>query len=135
MHTRWILALISFALVLAACAPAARTVPAEPAVAYAGAPADVFGVVLEAISVAPALEDSNGWVVVYSDVAEGSVIAESEVTTSAWFLRPESTRTERVTVVVTPAGNGSLVVMQRTTGAQSLADHIESALLVRFGLD
>jgi hypothetical protein len=133
MKTRFVLAWMSLALVLAACAPVARTVPAEPAVAYAGAPADVLGVVVEAIAVAPPLDDSTGWNVVYSDVAAGNVIAETEVTTPAWFLRPESTRTERVTVVVTPAGDGSQVVLQRTSGAESLTDHITSALLVRFG--
>lgn len=133
MKARWILALLVPLWVAAACAPVARTVPAGPPVAYAGAPADVFDVVLEAIAVAPPIENSTGWGVTYLDAASGNVIAETEVTTPAAFLRPESTRTERVTVVVTAAGSGSNVVVQRTTGAEDLSAHIESALLVQFG--
>jgi hypothetical protein len=133
MKTRWMLWSIPLLLLVASCAPVARTVPAEAAVAYAGPSNEVLDVVREAIATAPALENSTGWVVTFSDAAEGSLIAETDVTTPAWFLRPESTRTERVTVVVTPTASGSQVVVQRTSGAESLVDHIESALLVVFG--
>jgi hypothetical protein len=132
MKTRWILWSIPFLLLLASCAPVARTVPAEPAVGYAGPSNQVLDVVRQAIATAPAMENSTGWVVTYTDAAQGSIIAETDVTTPAWFLRPESTRTERVTVVVTPLGAGSQVVLQRTSGAGDLADHIERALNTAF---
>jgi hypothetical protein len=108
-------------------------VPAEPAVAYAGSPTEVFEAVRQAIMTAPALEDSTGWVVTYSDAAQGSIIAEADVATPAAFLRPASTRTERVTVVITPTATGSQVVLQWTTGAESLAERIENVLLSAFG--
>jgi hypothetical protein len=133
MKKPWLIWLVPFALLAAACAPVARTVPAEAAVAYAGAPADVMTTVLDAIAAAPAISSSNGWVVTRSDAATGSIIAETDITTPAWFLRRESTRTERVVVVVTPAANGSDVVIQRTTGAESLSTEIERALRERFG--
>jgi len=132
---RFLWLMIAFGLLVSACAPVARTVPAEPAIGYGGAPADVLAVVLEAIATAPALENSNGWVVTSSDAIAGSVIAETDVTTAAWFLRPESTRTERVVVVVTVATNGSEVVIQRTSGAESLSRHIEFVLRDEFGLN
>ncbi len=135
MKKPWLAWLLALGLLVAACAPVARTVPAEPPVSYAATPADVMGVVLDAIATAPALERSNGWVVSRSDAASGSIIAETDVTTPAWFLRPESTRTERVVVVVSSAPNGSEVVLQRTTGAESLAAHIERALRDAFGVN
>jgi hypothetical protein len=133
MKSRWILWSVPLLLLAASCAPVARTVPAEPAVAYAGSPTEVFDAVREAITTAPALDDSTGWVVTYSDAAQGSIIAETDVTTPAWFLRPASTRTERVTVVITPTATGSQVVLQWTTGAESLAERIENVLLSAFG--
>jgi len=135
-RTSWLVALVPFVLLFAACAPAARPVAATLPVFYAAEPLDVMGVVILAISTAPGLDDSNGWVIAQSDTQGGYVRAETDVTTPRWFLRRESTRTESVTVVVSAAGpNRTQVVVQRTSGAESLSQHITRELQARFGLN
>ena len=82
MQRTWILLMIPFMLVLAACAPAARAVPAAEPVFYAAAPLDVMGTAIEAISTSPGVDDSTGWLITDADTQGGFVRAETEVTTS-----------------------------------------------------
>ncbi len=128
--------LIPFALVLVACAPTARTVPAAEPVFYAAAPLEVMGAAIEAISTSPGLDDSNGWVITEANTQGGFVRAETEVTTPGGLFRRETTRTQWLTVVVSPAGeNRTQVIVQRTEGAASLAERVQRELRAEFGLN
>ncbi len=128
--------LIPFALVVAACAPTARTVPPSDPVFYAAGPLEVMGAAIEAISTSPGLDDSNGWVITQADTQGGFVRAETEVTTPGGLFRREATRTESLTVVVSAAGeNRTQVIIQRTDGAESLAERVQSELRAEFGLN
>jgi hypothetical protein len=132
----WFTWLAPLVLILAACAPAPRTVPPLDPVFYAAEPLEVMGAVIQAISTSPGLDDSTGWFIAESDTQGGFVRAETEVIVPRRFLRPPTTRTEAVTVVVSPAGaNRTQVIIQHTSGAESLADHIQRELRGRFGLN
>ena len=136
MQRSWILWLIPFALVLAACAPTARTVPAADPVFYAAEPLDIMGAAIEAISTSPGLDDSTGWLITDADTQGGFVRAETEVSTPGGLFRRASTRTEWLTVVVSPAGeNRSQVIVQHTAGADALAARVQGELRAAFGLN
>ena len=139
MRNAWVLPFWSIALgllLLAACAPAQRAVPAAEPVFYAAEASDVFGSVVLAISTSPGLEGSGGWVITSADAQGGFVRAETDVVTRGGFLRADTMRTESVTVVIAPAGaNRTQVVIQRTSGAESLAERISSELRTRYGLN
>jgi hypothetical protein len=136
MQRTWILLIVPFMLALAACAPTARAVPAAEPVFYAAAPLDVMGAAIQAISTAPGVDDSTGWLITDADTQGGFVRAETEVTTSGGLFQRASTRTEWVTVVVSAAGeNRSQVIVQNTGGAVALAMRIRAALQAAFGLN
>ena len=136
MQRTWILWMIPFALVIAACAPAARTVPASDPVFYAAEPLAIMGAAIQAISTSPGLDDSTGWLITDADTQGGFVRAETEVTTSGGLFQRASTRMEWVTVVVSAAGeNRSQVIVQNTGGAVALATRIRAALQAAFGLN
>lgn len=127
---------IPLVLFAVACAPTARTVPASDPVFYAATPLEVMGAAIEAISTSPGLDDSNGWVILEADTQGGFVRAETDVTTPGGFLRRASTRTESLTVVASPAGeNRTQVIVQRTSGAEALAERIDQELRSEFGLN
>jgi hypothetical protein len=131
-----VLWLLPLALFAAACAPTAREVPAAEPVFYAAQPLAVMGSVIEAISTAPGLDDSTGWMITDSDTQGGFIRAETEVTTSPGLFQRASTRMEWVSVVVTAAGeNRSQVVIQHTGGAISLATRVRAALQSAYGLN
>ena len=136
MQRTWILWMIPFMLTLAACAPTARTVPAPDPVFYAAEPLAIMGAAIEAISTSPGLDDSTGWLITDADTQGGFVRAETEVTTPGGLFRRAATRTEWLTVVVSPAGeNRSQVIVQHTTGAEPLAAHVNGELRAAFGLN
>lgn len=136
MQRSWILWLIPFALTLAACAPTARTVPASDPVFYAAEPLAIMSEAIEAISTSPGLDDSTGWLITEADTQGGFVRAETEVTTPGGLFRRASTRTEWLTVVVSPAGaNRSQVIVQHTAGAETLAARVNGELRAAFGLN
>lgn len=136
MHRSPVLWMLPLALFAAACAPTAREVPAAEPVFYAAQPLEVMGAVIEAISTAPGLDDSTGWMITDSDTQGGFVRAETEVTTAPGLFQRASTRMEWVSVVVTAAGeNRSQVVIQNTDGAISLATHLRAQLQSAFGLN
>lgn len=136
MQRTLILWMIPFALVVAACAPAARTVPAAEPVFYAAAPLEIMGAVIEAISTAPGVDDSTGWLITDADTQGGFVRAETEVTTSGGLFHRASTRSEWLTVVVSAAGeNRSQVIVQNTGGAVALATRVRAELQSAFGLN
>jgi hypothetical protein len=136
MHKSWILWLIPFALFVAACTPTAQTVPASDPVFYAAEPLEVMGAAIEAISTSPGLDDSNGWLITQADTQGGFVRAETEVTVPGGLFRRASTRTEWLTVVVSAAGeNRTQVIIQRTDGAESLAERVQRELRAEFGLN
>lgn len=121
---------------LASCAPAPRAVPAPDPVFFAAEPSEVMGTVILAISTAPGLDDSGGWLITAADTQGGFVRAETDVVTPGGFLRSNTVRTESVTIVVSPAGEQrSQVVIQRTSGAEPLAERIQRELRARYGLN
>ena len=123
-------------LLLAACAPAPTVVPAPDPVFFAAEPIDVAGSVIQAISTSPGLDDSSGWMITQADTMGGFVRAETQVRVPGGFLRGATTRTEFVSVVVAPAGEGrTQVVIQRTDGATELADRIMMELRAAYGLN
>ena len=136
MQRSWILWMIPFVLFVAACAPSARTVPASDPVFYAAEPLEIMSAAIEAISTSPGLDDSTGWLITDADTQGGFVRAETEVTTTGGLFRRASTRTEWLTVVVSPAGeNRSQVIVQHTAGAVPLAELVEGELRAAFGLN
>ncbi len=139
MRNPWLLSSWSIVvglLLVAACAPAPRAVPAAEPVFYAAESNEVFGSVVLAISTSPGLEGSGGWVITSADAQGGFVRAETDVVTPGGFLRADSVRTESVTVVIAPAGtNRTQVVIQRTVGAEPLAERISTELRARYGLN
>jgi len=136
MRTSWLLWSIPFVLLVAACSPVARTVPAADPVFYAAEPSEVIGTVIQAISTSPGLDDSGGWLITAADTQGGFVRAETDVVTPGGFLRADTVRTESITVVVSPAGaNRTQVVIQRTSGAEELAERITRELRARYGLN
>ena len=129
----WTVPLILFA---AACAPAPTVVPAPDPVFFAAEPIDVAGTVIQAISTSPGIDDSSGWMITQADTMGGFVRAETQVRVPGGFLRGATTRTEFVSVVVAPAGEGrTQVVIQRTDGAEVLAERIMSELRAEYGLN
>jgi hypothetical protein len=123
-------------LLLAACAPAPSVVPAPDPVFFAAEPIDVAGSVIQAISTSPGLDDSSGWMITQADTMGGFVRAETQVRVPGGFLRGATTRTEFVSVVVAPAGEGrTQVVIQRTDGAGGLAERIMRELRAEYGLN
>ena len=123
-------------LLLAACAPAPTLVPAPDPVFFAAEPIDVAGTVIQAISTSPGIPDSTGWMITQADTMGGFVRAETEVSVPGGFLRRMTTRTEFVSVVVAPAGEGrTQVVIQRTDGATELAERIMRELRAEYGLN
>jgi len=123
-------------LLAAACAPAPSVVPAPDPVFFAAAPIDVAGVVIQAISTSPGLDDSTGWMITQADTMGGFIRAETVVSIPGGFLRRMTTRAEFVSVVVAPAGaNRTQVVIQRTAGATELAERIMRVLRERYGLN
>ena len=136
MNRSRILWMIPFVLIAAACAPAARTVPATDPVFYAAEPLAIMGAAIQAISTSPGLDDSTGWLITEADTQGGFVRAETEVTTPGGLFRRASTRTEWLTVVVSPAGaNRSQVIVQHTAGAETLAARVAGELRAAFGLN
>ncbi len=129
----WIVPIL---LVAAACAPAPTVVPAPDPVFFAAAPIDVAGVVIQAISTSPGIDDSTGWIITQADTMGGFIRAETEVSVPGGFFRRMTTRSEFVSVVVAPAGGDrTQVVIQRTDGAVELADRIMRVLRERYGLN
>ena len=127
---------VVFGFLLASCAPAPRAVPAPDPVFFAAEPSEVMGTVILAISTAPGLDDSGGWLITAADTQGGFVRAETDVVTPGGFLRSSTVRTESVTIVVSPAGERrSQVVIQRTSGAEPLAERIQRELRARYGLN
>ncbi len=127
---------IPLLLLAAACAPAPTLVPAPDPVFFAAAPIDVAGTVIQAISTSPGLNDSTGWMITQADTMGGFVRADTEVSVRGGFLRRMTSRTEFVSVVVAPAGEGrTQVVIQRTDGATVLAERIMRVLRERYGLN
>lgn len=127
---------LPFLLVAAACAPAPRVVPAPDPIFFAAAPIDVAGTVIQAISTSPGLDDSTGWMITQADTMGGFVRAETQVSVPGGFFRRMTTRTEFVSVVIAPAGEGrTQVVIQRTDGATELAERIMRVLRERYGLN
>ena len=123
-------------LAAAACAPAPRVVPAADPVFFAAEPIDVAGIVIQAISTSPGLDNSTGWIITQADTQGGFIRAETEVSIPGGFLRRVTTRSEFVSVVVAPAGEGrTQVVIQRTDGATVLAERIMRVLRERYGLN
>jgi len=123
-------------LLLAACAPAPTVVPAPDPVFFAAEPIDVAGTVIQAISTSPGIDDSSGWMITQADTMGGFVRAETQVRVPGGFLRGATTRTEFVSVVVAPAGEGrTQVVIQRTDGATELAERIMQELREAYGLN
>jgi hypothetical protein len=123
-------------LLLAACAPAPSVVPAPDPVFFAAEPIDVAGSVIQAISTSPGLDDSSGWMITQADTMGGFVRAETQVRVPGGFLRGATTRTEFVSVVVAPAGEGrTQVVVQHTDGATELAERIMRELRAEYGLN
>jgi len=136
MPRTFLLWTIPLLLVAAACAPAPTVVPAPDPVFFAAEPIDVAGSVIQAISTSPGLVDSTGWMITQADTMGGFVRAETQVRVPGGFLRGATTRTEFVSVVVAPAGEGrTQVVIQRTDGAQELADRIMRELRAKYGLN
>lgn len=123
-------------LLAAACAPAPTVVPAPDPVFFAAEPIDVAGTVIQAISTSPGIDDSSGWMITQADTMGGFVRAETQVRVPGGFLRGATTRTEFVSVVVAPAGQGrTQVVIQRTDGAMELAERIMRELREAYGLN
>jgi hypothetical protein len=133
---RTVLLLAVALLLLAACAPAPTVVPAPDPVFFAAEPIDVAGSVIQAISTSPGLDDSSGWMITQADTMGGFVRAETQVRVPGGFLRGTTTRTEFVSVVVAPAGEGrTQVVVQHTDGATELAERIMRELRAEYGLN
>jgi hypothetical protein len=136
MPRRPLFLVVPLLLLAAACAPAPTVVPAPDPVFFAATPIDVAGVVIQAISTSPGIDDSTGWMITQADTMGGFIRAETDVSVPGGFLRRMTTRSEFVSVVVAPAGEGrTQVVIQRTAGATELADRIMRVLRERYGLN
>jgi len=136
MPRKLLLWTVPLLLLAAACAPAPTVVPAPDPVFFAAEPIDVAGTVIQAISTSPGLDDSSGWMITQADTMGGFVRAETQVRVPGGFLRGATTRTEFVSVVVAPAGEGrTQVVIQRTDGATELAERIMQELREAYGLN
>lgn len=112
-----------FALLLAACAPAAEPVPAAEPIFYRGGQDEIYAAVVQAMSTSPGLPGSNGWIITQSDRAGGFVRAETAVGDS---------RRESVSVVVSANGDRTQVIIQLTSGGAELAERIRSELDAKF---
>ncbi len=119
-----ILALVVLVFLMAACAPAARPVPGAEAIFYAADKDLVYAAVVEIISTAPGIDNSNGWIITQSDSEGGFIRTETAISTTV---------TEALSVVVSQSGTGrSQVVIQRTSGGAELAERIRTTLDQRF---
>ena len=116
------------ALPLAACAPlSGALVPATGPLLYAAEPGDVFASVLNVITTAEGLENSNGWIISHSDSQAGFVRTDTTVSTPWTFWSPQ--RIETLSVVVSAAAPGrTQVVIQRTAGARELEVRLHTML-------
>ena len=116
------------ALPLAACAPSSGgMVPATGPILFAAERDDVFASVVNVITTAPGLENSNGWIISQSDSQAGFVRADTTVSTPWTFWSPQ--RSETLSVVVSAAAPGrTQVVIQRTTGARELEVRLHNML-------
>ena len=117
---------ILIALLVSSCAP--RVVPAAEPVFYQGLKDDIFAAVVQSISTAPGLNDSNGWIISQSDAAGGFVRADT--TTNALWVGPV---THTRSVVITQVDDSrSQVVIQLTAGAMPLANKVTADLDSKF---
>lgn len=133
-HIRIALPLVLLAL-LAACAPSASTPsPAAPEIVYAAPAAEVYPVVVRAISTSQGLPDSNGWIITQSDAVGGFVAAETSVAVRNLLGAEIDTERESISVVVSGSPNNqTAVVTQFTRGAGALASLIHEQLTASFG--
>jgi hypothetical protein len=112
-------------LLLFSCAP--TIVPPSEPVFYAGLKDDIFAAVIQSISTAPGLNNSNGWIISQSDAVGGFVRADS--TSSDFWI---GTVNHTLSVVISADGNRTQVVIQLTPGASDLANKIKSDLDSKF---
>ncbi len=125
-----LLALLSV-LLLAACAP--RAVPAPEATFYKGAKAELYAAAIEAISTSPGLDNSSGWIIRQSDSEGGFIGAQTTVETFGLFGIKTGERVETLSIVISEAGeNRTQLVIQRTEGAQELAERVRGQLDAKF---
>ncbi len=133
-HIRIALPIVLLVL-LAACAPRASTPsPAAPEIVYGGPVAEVYPIVVRAISTSPGLPDSNGWIITQSDAVGGFVAAETSVAVRNLLGTEIDTHRESISVVVSGnPNNQTAVVTQFTSGAGVLAGLIHEQLTATFG--
>jgi len=116
---------------LAACAPAARQVPAAEPIFYDGSLDKVYAAVVQAISTSAGLDNSNGWIITQSDAAGGFVRTTTTVEEPGFF--GSTSIDEAVTVIVSDNGDGrTQVVIQLSEGAELLAERIRTQLDQKF---
>lgn len=131
MLKRYLFPVLVFFLVLAACAPAARKVPAAEPIFYDGSLDKVYAAVVQAISTSPGLDNSDGWVIMQSDAAGGFVSAGTTVEEPGFFGSTDVP--ESVSVIVSDNGDGrTQVVIQLSAGAEALAERIRTQLDQKF---
>jgi hypothetical protein len=116
------------ALPLAACAPTSGAmVPATGPLLYAAEHGDVFASVMNIITTAEGLQDSNGWIITESDSQGGFVRVDTTVLRPWRFWAPQ--RVESLSVSVLAAAPGrTQVVIQRTAGARELEVRLHNML-------
>ncbi|MGL4609438.1 MAG: hypothetical protein ACRCYY_07100 [Trueperaceae bacterium] len=124
------LALLSLFL-LAACAP--KAVPAPEATFYKGTKLELYAAAIEAISTSPGLDNSSGWIIRQSDSSGGFVSAQTTVETFGLFGIKTGDRTETLSIVISEAGaDRTQLVIQRSEGAQELAERVRQQLDAKF---
>ena len=128
MRAKWFISLL---LLLAACAPGPKKVPASEPIFYDGSLDNVYAAVVQAISTSPGIDNSNGWIITQSDTSGGFIRAETTVTESGFFGSSE--KLESVSVIVSNNGNNrTQVVIQLSEGAAGLAQRIREQLDQKF---
>ena len=124
-----LIALLSLVL-LAACAP--RAVPAPEPTFYRGVQSEIYAAAVQAISTAPGIDNSTGWAITQSDSAGGFVAAQTSVRRCGFLGLGCGNETESVSVVVSGENGRTQVVIQRSQGAQDLAQRIRQELDSKF---
>lgn len=122
-----------FALVLAACAPAATVTPED--FLYSGTREEVFAGVVNAVNTQPFPGDTSGWIIQQSD-QEGGFVRAILTRTAGNFLTGTRSVTEQISVTVTRVSEDvTEVSIARSNAdlAKQLADSIRARLESQFG--
>ena len=125
-----LVALLSLVFLASACAP--RTVPAPEPTFYRGTQSEIYAAAVQAITTSPGIDNSSGWAITQSDSSGGFVAAQTSVRRCGFLGLGCNNETESVSVVVSGQEGRVQVVIQRSAGADDLANRVRRELDSKF---